>query len=159
MCYIDYRFSEVSFDSSELCHLTVHKCHLVVQNYHLMLQKYLVFRWVFWCSDAPIFKHLPFKKIFFYLVPGMRIRIRIRSCPDLWKIFKTPLNEFSRQFVSPLYSVRRSIDALDPENKPGFGSDKIRTGSGTRALRLTENVSHQKYENEKEGLQKIRIFI
>ena len=49
-----------------------------------------------------------------------------------------------------IFCVRRSIDALDPENQPGSGSDKIWNGSGSRALRLTENVGHQKYENKKE---------
>ena len=38
---------------------------------------------------------------------------------------------------------------VDPENQPGF----IRTGSGSRALGLTKDVWHQKYENKKEGLQ------
>ena len=47
--------------------------------------------------------------------------------------------------------VRRSIDVLDPESQPGSGF--IRTGFGSRALGLTEDVWHQKYENKKEGLQ------
>ena len=37
-----------------------------------------------------------------------------------------------------------SIDVLDPENQPW---------SGSRALGLTEDVWHQKYENKKEGFQ------
>ena len=61
-------------------------------------------------------------------------------------------------FVFLIFCVRRSIDALDPENQPGSGSVKIRTGSGSRALRLTENVWHQKYENKKEGLQNYLEF-
>ena len=61
-------------------------------------------------------------------------------------------------FVFLIFCVGRSIDALDPENQPGSGSVKIRTGSGSRALRLTENVWHQKYENKKEGLQNYLEF-
>ena len=56
-------------------------------------------------------------------------------------------------FVFIIFCVRRSIDALYQENQPGSGSGKIRTGTGSRALRLTENVWHQTYENKKEGLQ------
>ena len=52
-------------------------------------------------------------------------------------------------FVFLILFVRRSIDALDPENQPGAGSE---------ALRLTENVWHQKYENKKEGLQNYLEF-
>ena len=37
-----------------------------------------------------------------------------------------------------IFDVRRSIDVLDPKNQPG--SDKIRTGSGSLALGLTEDV-------------------
>ena len=55
-----------------------------------------------------------------------------------------------------IFCVRHSIDTLDPENQPGSG--KIRTGSGSRALRLTENVWHQKYGNKKEGLQNYLEF-
>ena len=62
-------------------------------------------------------------------------------------------------FVSLIFWVRRSIDALDPENQPGSGSVKILTGSGSGALRLTENVWHQKYENKKEGLQNYLEFL
>ena len=54
-------------------------------------------------------------------------------------------------FFFVFFCVRRSIDVLDPENQPGSG--KILTWSGSRALRLTEDVWHQKYENKKEGLQ------
>ena len=73
--------------------------------------------------------------------------------PDLWTIFKIPFNKICKSFffVFLIFCVRRSIDAPDPENKPGSGSVKIRTGSGSRALRLTENVWHQKYENKKKG--------
>ena len=39
------------------------------------------------------------------------------------------------------FGVRRPIDILDPENQSGSG-----------ALGLTEEVSHQKYGNKKEGL-------
>jgi len=45
-------------------------------------------------------------------------------------------------FCSHTFSVRRSIDLLDPENQPGFGSAKIRTGSG--ALGRTEDVETKK---------------
>ena len=41
-------------------------------------------------------------------------------------------------FVFFIFCVRRSIDVLDPENQPG-----------SRALGLTEDVWHQKYENKK----------
>ena len=53
-------------------------------------------------------------------------------------------------FVFLIFCVRRSIDVLDPENQPGSGSE-----IGSRALRLTENVWHQKYENKKEDLHSI----
>ena len=83
--------------------------------------------------------------------------------PDLWKIFKIPFNRFLDNlqvlfYVFLIFCVRSSIDALDPENLPG--SVKIRTGSGSRALRLAENVWHQKYENKKRRLAKLsRIFL
>ena len=48
-------------------------------------------------------------------------------------------------------------DALDPENQPISWSGKIRTGS--RALWLTENVWHQKYDNKIEGLQNYLKFL
>ena len=56
-------------------------------------------------------------------------------------------------YVFFIFCVRRSIDVLDPENQPGSGLGFIWTGSGSRALGLTEDVRHQKYENKKEGLQ------
>ena len=46
------------------------------------------------------------------------------------------------------FGVGRSIDILDPENHSGSRSVKIRTWSGD--LGLTEEVSYQKYENQKE---------
>ena len=69
--------------------------------------------------------------------------------PDLWKIFKIPLNEFLGILLVFFllfflyFFARRFIDG-HPENQPG---------SGSRALGLTEDVWHQKYENKKEGLQ------
>ena len=54
-------------------------------------------------------------------------------------------------FVFFIFCVRRSIDVINPENQPRSGF--IRTGYGSRALGLTEDVWHQKYENKKEGLQ------
>ena len=54
-----------------------------------------------------------------------------------------------------IFCVRRSIDVLDPENQPGSGLGFIWTGSGSRALGLTEDVRHQKYENKKELACKI----
>mgnify|MGYP007048724156 CR=1 FL=1 len=41
-----------------------------------------------------------------------------------------------------IFCVRRTIDVLDSENQPG-------SGSRSRALGLTEDVWHQKYENKK----------
>ena len=71
--------------------------------------------------------------------------------PDLWKIFKIPLNEFSIgnllvSFFCIFYFLGQTFhfDVLNPKNKPG---------SGSRALGLTEDVWHQKYENKKEVLQ------
>ena len=43
-----------------------------------------------------------------------------------------------QSFLFHTFSVRSSIDVLDPENQPGFG--KIRTGFGSEALGLTEDV-------------------
>ena len=54
-------------------------------------------------------------------------------------------------------SCRRSIDFLDPKKKPGSGI--IRTGSGSRALWLTEDAWHQKYENQKECLLNYLKFL
>ena len=61
-------------------------------------------------------------------------------------------------FVFLIFFVRRSIDILHPENQHGSGSVKIWDGSGSRALQLTENVWHQKYENKKEDLQNYLEF-
>ena len=60
-------------------------------------------------------------------------------------MFKIPLKEFSRLFADLLFvfllsCVKHSFDVLDPENQPGFGSGKIRTGSESKALVLTEDV-------------------
>ena len=51
-------------------------------------------------------------------------------------------------FCFPIFGDSCFIDAIDPENQPGSG--KIRTESGSRALGLTEDVWHKKYENKKE---------
>ena len=42
-----------------------------------------------------------------------------------------------------------SFDVLDPKKQPG-------SGSGFRALRITEDVWHPKYENKKEGFWNYR---
>ena len=47
-------------------------------------------------------------------------------------------------FCFQTFGGRRSIDVLDSENQPG-------SGSGSRALGLTEDVWHQKYENKGEA--------
>ena len=56
--------------------------------------------------------------------------------------------DYFKRFIFYFYtfSVRRSIDVLDPENQPG--SDLIWTGSGSRAYkgRQTPRVRKQKIE-------------
>ena len=56
-------------------------------------------------------------------------RMRIQFWLNILDNFKSLL------FCFHTFGVRRSIDVLDSENKPG-------SGSGSRALRLTEDVYH-----------------
>ena len=51
-------------------------------------------------------------------------------------------------FCFHTFGDNRSIDDLDPRNKPGTESGKIRTGSRSRDLGLLEDVWHQKYETK-----------
>ena len=74
----------------------------------------------------------------------MRIRFwpknRIRgSVPQtkgyFYKSFKQILDNFKNHpFCFRTVGVRRTIDVLDPENQPGSGSVRIRTGSGALGL-------------------------
>ena len=57
--------------------------------------------------------------------------------------FLDNLQVFFLAFV--IFCVRRFIHVLDPENPPGSGSGKIRTGSGSRAhKRTSDNKSMKK---------------
>ena len=76
-------------------------------------------------------------------------------------IYKTLLNEYLADFrcipfCFHTFCVRRSIDALDLENKPGSGS--AFTQSRSRALGVTEDVWQQKYEKPKRKLSGIFIL-
>ena len=61
------------------------------------------------------------------------------------EILEIRLNEYFRwfwlRFCFNTVGARRSIDFINPENRPGSG-----------ALGLTEDIWHQKYENKKEDL-------
>ena len=75
--------------------------------------------------------------------PGLKVLTCERNSKYHWVSFLDDLQALF--FVFLIFCVRRSIDALDPENQPGSGSVK-------------QNVWHQKYENKKEGLQNYLEF-
>ena len=103
--------------------------------------------------------------------PGIRFRVKLIqiNITGLWKMFRVWKLSAREGVLSakviPTRAESRDEDpvsgsgygyALDIENQPG--SDKIRTRSGSRALRLTENDWNQKYENKKEGSQNYPEF-